>query len=68
MPIYSYKCIDCKCEFDELVQIGQKTVKCIKCGSTKTEKFFVTKGDGVFVPLFKGSGFYETDYKRKLKK
>ena len=40
MPIYTYKCQDCKDEFDLLVGVtadaGEK--KCAKCGSTQLKK------------------------------
>lgn len=37
MPIYEYKCHDCKKEFEELV-FGPQAVKCPGCGSEKTAK------------------------------
>jgi putative FmdB family regulatory protein len=39
-------------------------VKCEECGSTRTKKLIGT-GAGI---IFKGSGFYETDYKTKTGK
>jgi len=39
-------------------------VKCTACGSTRTRKLLGT-GAGI---IFKGSGFYETDYKRDGKR
>ena len=38
-----------------------KVRKCPKCGKLKVKRL-IGKGAGV---IFKGTGFYETDYKRK---
>lgn len=60
MPTYGYQCPACGHEFDKLQKISDDTrAKCPKCG--KRAKRLISGGAGV---VFKGSGFYETDYKR----
>jgi len=60
MPTYRYRCPKCGHEYDRLQKITAKTrVKCPECG-TPGER--VITGGGGF--LFKGSGFYATDYKK----
>jgi putative FmdB family regulatory protein len=60
MPTYAYRCPNCGHEFEKFQKITNRTrPRCPKC-KTKAERV-ITGGAGV---LFKGSGFYETDYKR----
>lgn len=60
MPTYDYRCNACGHEFELFQGITEsKKRKCPKCGKLKLERLFGT-GAGV---LFKGSGFYETDYR-----
>lgn len=62
MPTYDYQCTSCKCEFEHFQSMSDKPlVKCTKCGK-KTLKRLIGFGGGV---LFKGTGFYETDYRTK---
>jgi putative FmdB family regulatory protein len=60
MPTYDYRCNACDHEF-ELFQSMSEPVKrtCPKCGKRKLERLI---GTGAAL-LFKGSGFYETDYR-----
>jgi putative FmdB family regulatory protein len=60
MPTYEYECEDCGYKFEKLQKMSDKPIKkCPKCaGSTKR---LIGKGIGV---IFKGPGFYATDYKR----
>jgi len=61
MPIYRYKCKRCGAEFRELVPRGDRAmVKCVACGSSE-----VTRMLSRFGVVYKGSGFYTTEYKRK---
>lgn len=64
MPFYDYKCEACgeSSEFRQRIYEGHKR-KCPKCLKLKLRRVPTT---GVRV-IFKGSGFYETDYKRKGK-
>ena len=60
MPTYAYACPKCGHEYDKLQKISDETrAKCPECG-TRGERL-ITGGTGF---VFKGSGFYETDYKR----
>lgn len=63
MPIYSYKHIkETDCSFNETIQSvnDKKLSKCPECG--KKIEFVLSNTSK---PVFKGSGFYETDYKGK---
>ena len=61
MPTYDYKCLDCGHTFEEFQKINDEPlVECPKCkGHIKR-----LIGAGAS-PIFKGSGFYQTDYKNK---
>lgn len=60
MPTYDYKCNACKHRF-ELFQSMKDAPKrkCPKCAKNALERLI---GTGAAI-LFKGSGFYETDYR-----
>ncbi len=61
MPTYSYECVKCAHVFDIFHSMTKTPrVKCEKCRS-KCQRLF---GAGAGI-IFKGSGFYETDYKQK---
>ena len=60
MPTYEYVCNACGHEFEEFQAMSAKTLtKCPECGKLKLERK-IGLGAGV---LFKGGGFYETDYR-----
>ena len=60
MPTYDYKCRACDGRWEEFQPITAKaTQKCPKCGKKKAERV-IGAGAGI---LFKGSGFYQTDYR-----
>ena len=62
MPTYHYECEACDYAFEELQSISApKLKKCPKCKKNKLVRLIGT-GSGV---IFKGSGFYETDFKTK---
>lgn len=44
MPLFDYKCVDCKLEFEELVNKSNKEVVCPKCKSKNVKRFLVSKG------------------------
>ena len=61
MPTYDYECQKCKHIFEIFQSMADKRLeKCPKCGGKV--KRLISGGAGV---IFKGSGFYETDYKKK---
>jgi len=61
MPTYDYKCQDCGYDFEKFQSINaRKLTKCPRCGG-KVKRLIGT-GAGI---IFKGSGFYETDYRSK---
>lgn len=60
MPTYSYRCPGCGHDYTKFQKITDKSrAKCPECG-TRGERI-ITGGGGL---IFKGSGFYITDYKR----
>ncbi len=62
MPTYEYECSGCGHAFEELQSMTDpKLTKCPKCGKNKLARL-IGSGSGM---IFKGSGFYETDYKKK---
>src|SRR5881275_1637051 len=61
MPTYDYRCQACGHTFDELQSFSDPPLtKCPKCKKNKLERLF--GGGGAII--FKGGGFYETDYRR----
>jgi putative FmdB family regulatory protein len=59
MPTYDYKCNDCGYRFEFFQSMNSETLK--SCPQCKGElKRLIGTGAG---PIFKGSGFYQTDYK-----
>ena len=62
MPTYEYECSACGHGFEALQSMTEaKLTKCPKCKKNKLSRLIGT-GSGV---IFKGTGFYETDYKTK---
>jgi len=60
MPTYEYICDACGVEFEKFQSIKANAIKqCPKCGRKKVRRKIST-GAGI---LFKGGGFYETDYR-----
>ncbi len=60
MPTYDYKCRGCDHRWDEFQSIvADPTQKCPECGEKKAERV-IGAGAGI---LFKGTGFYQTDYR-----
>jgi len=60
MPTYEYKCPKCGTRFERFQRItAPPTLPCPKCG--KRAERLISGGHGL---VFKGSGFYETDYKQ----
>lgn len=60
MPTYEYACPECEHQFEAFQSITAKPIrKCPECGKRKVERL-ISGGAGL---LFKGSGFYITDYR-----
>ncbi len=60
MPTYEYVCDACGHQFDEFQSFSDEPLtKCPECKKKKLRRLFGT-GAGI---IFKGSGFYETDYR-----
>lgn len=62
MPTYEYACQKCGHQFEQFQSMRDEPLKkCPKCGKTGVKRLLGT-GAGL---IFKGSGFYITDYKNK---
>lgn len=62
MPTYEYICEACSHEFEEFQQISEAPLRtCPKCRKRKLRRKIGTGG----AVIFKGSGFYQTDYRSK---
>jgi putative FmdB family regulatory protein len=60
MPTYDYECAACDHSFELFQGINDpKKKKCPACGKLSLRRLF---GSGAAL-LFKGSGFYQTDYR-----
>src|SRR5262245_31788015 len=60
MPTYDYTCDACDHEFEVFESItAEPQKKCPKCKKNKLRRLFGA-GGGL---IFKGSGFYQTDYR-----
>lgn len=60
MPTYEYVCKKCEHEFEVFQSITSSPIrKCPHCGKLGVKRLIGT-GSGI---IFKGSGFYETDYR-----
>ncbi len=60
MPTYDYLCDNCGHKFEKFQSITARSLrKCPKCGRNRLKRL-IGMGAGI---IFKGSGFYETDYR-----
>jgi len=60
MPTYDYACESCDHQFEQFQSITAKPLKkCPECGRMSLKRL-IGSGAGV---IFKGSGFYQTDYR-----
>lgn len=60
MPTYDYQCDACNHTFEEFQSFSDKPLK--KCPQCKKSKLRRLLGTGAAI-IFKGSGFYQTDYR-----
>jgi len=62
MPTYQYECDACSHTFEILQSmLDKKLTECPECEKNALHRL-IGAGSGI---IFKGSGFYETDYKKK---
>jgi len=62
MPTYEYECSKCGATFEAFQRMSARPLTtCKLCGAKGTVSRLVGAGAGV---IFKGSGFYATDYKK----
>lgn len=60
MPTYDYRCNACSHSFELFQHIKENPIKkCPACGKLKAERVIGAGG----AVIFKGSGFYQTDYR-----
>lgn len=65
MPTYEYECAACRHRFEALQAITARPLrKCPACGTNKARRL-ISAGSGL---IFKGSGFYCTDYRKPSEK
>ena len=61
MPTYEYECDKCGNHFERFQNMNDEPIKdCPECGGQVTR--LIGTGAGI---IFKGSGFYATDYKQQ---
>ncbi|MFH0963407.1 MAG: FmdB family zinc ribbon protein [Planctomycetota bacterium] len=62
MPTYEYECGQCGHAFERFQSMTERPVRtCPKCGRRSVRRLIGTGG----AVIFKGSGFYQTDYRSK---
>lgn len=60
MPTYEYVCKACEHAWEEFQSIkAEPSKKCPECGKKKAQRL-ISAGGGI---IFKGTGFYQTDYR-----
>ncbi len=58
MPVYEYRCSQCRHQFEQYQPVGGPAPVCPRCGG-ETRKVYSSVG-----LIFKGSGFHTTDYRK----
>ncbi|MDX1957085.1 MAG: FmdB family zinc ribbon protein [Leptospiraceae bacterium] len=61
MPTYDYKCEKCEKVFEHFQSISSEPLTTCLCEEKGSVKKLISGGTGI---IFKGSGFYVTDYKK----
>jgi putative FmdB family regulatory protein len=62
MPTYDYSCLKCGKDFEAFQSMKDAPLKVCSCGKKGKVRRNIGSGAGL---IFKGSGFYITDYKKK---
>lgn len=62
MPVYEYHCNACGKDFEASQRMSDPPLTACTCGSEGQVHRLLSAGNGL---IFKGSGFYITDYKNK---
>lgn len=66
MPTYEYRCRKCGYKFSQFQKITEPALsECPKCRGKNCVERLISGGSGL---IFKGSGFYITDYKQNSSK
>jgi putative FmdB family regulatory protein len=61
MPTYEYVCLKCGKEFELFQPMKDEALKVCTCGKKGRVRRKISGGGGL---IFKGSGFYATDYRK----
>ena len=62
MPVYEYRCKKCGYEFEQIQKVSEPPIRsCERCGGPVMK---LISASGI---MFKGTGWYVTDYSNKLK-
>lgn len=61
MPTYEYSCLRCGKDFEVFQSMKDAPLKVCTCGKKGKVRRNIGGGAGL---IFKGSGFYQTDYKK----
>jgi putative FmdB family regulatory protein len=61
MPTYDYKCLTCQKEFEHFQSMKEDALTECLCDKKGKVTRLISNGGGI---IFKGSGFYVTDYKK----
>jgi putative FmdB family regulatory protein len=61
MPTYDYKCDTCDTIFEHFQSMKEEPLRECLCEKKGSVKRLISNGTGI---IFKGSGFYVTDYKK----
>lgn len=61
MPTYEYRCNTCDTTFEHFQSIKEEPLTTCLCEKKGEVKRLISSGTGI---IFKGSGFYVTDYKK----
>ncbi len=62
MPTYEYSCLKCGKDFETFQSMKDEPLKVCTCGKKGKVRRKIGGGAGL---IFKGTGFYQTDYKNK---